>query len=106
MDEAHLDLWSNRDRNGIGTDDLEASDTVVYHSIFCRKSLQRPELDISRASKHFAVVVDDILFVPEKEASSWRFPNNILSVKLACLLDFVKRFIVKMGFNSLQVGFD
>jgi NAD(P)-dependent dehydrogenase (short-subunit alcohol dehydrogenase family) len=57
-----------------------------------------------RTSKHFAVVVDHVLFVSEKEASSWRFPNNILGVKLACLLDFVKRFIVKMRFNSLQVG--
>ena len=34
VDEAHLDLRSNGKRNGMGTDQFEADDAVVDHSIF------------------------------------------------------------------------
>jgi hypothetical protein len=43
-----------------------------------RKTLQRTELDIFHASKHFAIVVDHILLFRETEVSSWRFPHNVV----------------------------
>jgi hypothetical protein len=45
VDEAHLDLRSNGNRNEMGTDEFEAADAVVDHAILRRKTLQVTELD-------------------------------------------------------------
>lgn len=89
VDEVHLNLRSNWNRKGMMTDDLAAGDAVVDHSIFRRKALQITELDIFRASEHFAIVVYRVLFVPQKEVSSRRLPHNFIGIKVARLLDFV-----------------
>jgi len=73
----------------MGTDEFIADDAVVDHPILRRKALQGTELDIFRASEHFVIVVDRVLFIPEKEVSSWRFPDYVVGVKLAGLLSLV-----------------
>jgi hypothetical protein len=83
-----------------GTDEFEAADAVVDHAILRRKPLQVMELDIFHASEHFTVVSDHVLLIHETEVSSWRFPHNVLSVKLAGFLNFVLPFIVKVSFHS------